>query len=84
MIIKRLKLKDFRNYENLDIEFEKGLNIITGSNGVGKTNVVEAIYYLSFARSFRTLDHNDLIKSNKDFAIILRLAPLLSPNVTES
>lgn len=70
MIIKRLKLKDFRNYENLDIEFEKGLNVIAGSNGVGKTNVVEAIYYLSFARSFRTLDHYDLIKSDKEFAII--------------
>ena len=54
MIIKKLKLKDFRNYENLDIEFQKGLNIIIGSNGVGKTNIVEAIYYLSFARSFRT------------------------------
>ena len=70
MIIKRLKLKDFRNYEKLDVEFEKGLNIIAGSNGVGKTNVVEAIYYLSFARSFRTLDHYDLIKRDKEFAII--------------
>ena len=70
MIIKKLKLKDFRNYENLDIEFQKGLNIIIGSNGVGKTNIVEAIYYLSFARSFRTFEHADLIMSNKDFALI--------------
>ena len=65
MIVERLKLQQFRNYDNADVNFEKGLNIILGQNGAGKTNIVEGIYYLSFARSFRTLNFRDLIKKNK-------------------
>lgn len=70
MIVERLKLQQFRNYDNADVSFEKGLNIILGQNGAGKTNIVEGIYYLSFARSFRTLNFRDLIKKDKDFASI--------------
>ena len=45
-------------------------NVITGDNAVGKTNIVEAIYYLSLARSFRTSEDVDLIKKNQDKAEI--------------
>ena len=65
MIVKSLKLKNFRNHSYLYYEFKPGLNIITGNNGVGKTNIVEAIYYLSLARSFRTQEDKDLIKEGK-------------------
>ena len=44
MIIKSLELMNFRNYEFLDLKFDKGTNILYGDNAQGKTNVLEAIY----------------------------------------
>ena len=70
MIIENLTLKNFRNHSYLTYDFSKNLNIITGDNAVGKTNVVEAIYYLSMARSFRTVEDADLISKGKDKAEI--------------
>lgn len=70
MIIKKINLKRFRNHENLYLEFSNNLNVITGPNAVGKTNIVEAIYYLSLGRSFRTSEDTDLIKKNQDKAEI--------------
>ncbi len=63
MIIKELTLRNFRNHERLSLEPEKGINVITGENGTGKTNLVEAIYYLSFGRSWRVKDTQPLILS---------------------
>lgn len=74
MNVKKLTLKNFRNHSNITFDFKPGLNIITGNNAVGKTNIVEAIHYLSMARSFRGQDENELIqegkKSGEIFAII--------------
>ena len=70
MIIKKLELHNYRNYTNKQFEFKPGINVIIGENGVGKTNIVEAIYYLSLARSFRGVDDVDLIKYNMDYASI--------------
>ena len=70
MIIKTLSLKNFRNHSSLAYEFSPNLNILTGQNAVGKTNVAEAIYYLSLARSFRTTEDVDLIKRGKAAAEI--------------
>ena len=70
MIIKTLSLKNFRNHAYLSYEFSPNLNILTGQNAVGKTNVMEAIYYLSLARSFRTSEDVELIQKGKDNAII--------------
>ena len=70
MLIKRIGLKNFRNHQSLSFDFSENLNVLTGNNAVGKTNVVEAIYYLSLARSFRTGDNEDLIKKNQDRAEI--------------
>ena len=44
MIIKSIKLENFRNYESLELSFEKGTNILYGDNAQGKTNVLEAVY----------------------------------------
>ena len=44
MTVKSLELRDFRNYNMLDIHFDKGTNILYGDNAQGKTNVLEAIY----------------------------------------
>ena len=70
MIIKTLSLKNFRNHAYLTYDFSPNLNILTGQNAVGKTNVMEAIYYLSLARSFRTTEDIELIQKGKDNAII--------------
>ena len=63
MKINFLKLHNFRNYENLKLDFNEHLNIIYGNNGVGKTNLVEAIYALSITKSFRTNNDRLLIKN---------------------
>ena len=70
MIVKKLVLDNFRNYDTLELEFDKGLNIIVGDNGSGKTNIVEAIQFLSLARSFRTSNLSDLIKKEREYASI--------------
>ncbi len=64
MIIKSIKLVNFRNYELNEFNFEKGINFIYGDNAIGKTNLVEAIYYFSLTRSFRTNNDGLLINKN--------------------
>ena len=44
MIVKRLELTNYRNYESLEIEFADGSNILYGNNAQGKTNILEAVY----------------------------------------
>ncbi|MEP0367770.1 MAG: DNA replication/repair protein RecF [Cyclobacteriaceae bacterium] len=51
MLLKTLKLQNFKNYPSLDIQFKKGINCILGKNGMGKTNLLDAVYYLSMTRS---------------------------------
>ncbi len=70
MQVLNLKLKDFRNYENLDLDFAPGINMIYGLNGQGKTNIVEAIYFFAVLKSHRVLKDKDLINYDKDFAKI--------------
>lgn len=64
MIIQSLKLHDFRCYEDIEISFDKGLNLVLGPNGVGKSCLVEAIGYLSLAKSWRNSDESSLIRQN--------------------
>ena len=54
MIVEELELHNLRNYEYLKVNFNKGINYIYGENASGKTNILEAIYFLSLTRSFRT------------------------------
>lgn len=65
MIVNEIKIRKFRNYDNLEMIFEKGINYLFGKNGVGKTNLIEAIYYVSNLESFRTNDDKDLIENLK-------------------
>lgn len=66
MIINQINLKNYRNYENLKLKFNKGINIIIGDNAQGKTNILESIYFLSITKSFRTADDSILITQNKE------------------
>ena len=68
MYIKNIELKDFRNYESLNLTFNENVNLILGKNAQGKTNLLEAIYVTSIGKSFRTNKDSDLIKFGKDFA----------------
>lgn len=66
MFVNRLELKNFRNYDRLELDFAPGNNIICGRNAQGKTNILEAIYLASCARSHRTGKDKELIKRGED------------------
>lgn len=70
MYIKQLLLRNFRNYESLDIPFENKVNVIIGENAQGKTNILESIYVLAFTKSYRAQHDRELIFWEKDFAKI--------------
>ena len=61
MIIKSIELSNFRNYENLNISFEEGINILYGNNAQGKTNLLEAIYMCATTKSHRGSNEKDII-----------------------
>lgn len=67
MRIKSIRLNNYRNYSHLTTEFNPGLNIIVGDNAQGKTNLLEAIYFMSTLRSFRTQNDRDLISFDDDY-----------------
>ena len=70
MRAKKLILKNFRNFENLDLSFNPGLTVITGQNGVGKTNILEALYLASIGRSPRTRQDVLLVKKGEKETIV--------------
>ena len=63
MILNNLKALNFRNYKNLDLSFDstKNINLIVAKNGMGKSNLLEMLYYLSHLRAFRNATDKDLI-----------------------
>ena len=70
MIVTQLALTDFRNYAELDIPLAPGSNLFVGSNGQGKTNLVEALGYLSTLGSHRVSTDHAMIRQGMDSAII--------------
>lgn len=71
MIIKKLNLTNFRNYDNLEIEFNKKINIIYGNNAQGKTNILEGIFVLCLTKSHRLYVDSNLIKHNQEFTNLI-------------
>ena len=70
MIIKSLELSDFRNYDSLCINFDKGVNILYGDNAQGKTNILEAIYVSATTKSHKSSKDKDIINFDKEEAHI--------------
>lgn len=66
MKIKSLKLKNFRNYDLLDLEFDDSANIFYGDNAQGKTNILEAVYLSGTTKSHRGSKDRDLIEFGKE------------------
>lgn len=61
MIVKRIALSGFRNYDFETVEFDPGTNVIAGENAQGKTNLLESVYMLSCGKSFRTRFDKELV-----------------------
>ncbi len=71
MRIQRIALSGFRNYDEETVEFGPDVNVVTGTNAQGKTNLLEAVYLLSGAHSFRTRFDKELIGFDSDWASLL-------------
>lgn len=70
MLIENLRLFNYRNYESLKQSFSASFNVLIGMNAQGKTNLIEAIHYLSTGRSYRPVRDMQLIKWGNNFFII--------------
>ena len=70
MFVRKLKLENFRNYDGLELEFDRYLNLIIGDNGQGKTNLIEALFVGGFGRSFRTSREREMVQFNINTAYL--------------
>jgi DNA replication and repair protein RecF len=66
VIVRHLRLRNFRSYELADVRLGPGLTVISGRNGVGKTNLVEAIYFACTGRSCRTSNEREVVRFGAD------------------
>jgi len=65
VFLRNVTFRNFRNYESLNLQFSASVNLITGENAQGKTNILEGIYFLSTAKSHRTSRDDELIQRGK-------------------
>ncbi len=70
MYLKQLQVVNFKNYQDADIDCCPKLNCFTGSNGAGKTNILDAVYYLSYCKSYFNASDQQNINHEKDFFAI--------------
>ena len=70
MIIETLKLRDYRNYGEIELKPHPGVNILFGQNGSGKTNLLEAIHFCALGRSHRTSQDKEVVRKGADAAAI--------------
>ena len=70
MYVEKIKLQNFRNYKQLELNLNKNINIIYGNNAQGKTNILESIFLCSFGKSFRTTKEKEMIKFNETNLVV--------------
>ena len=68
MVVRKIRVKTFRNYEKLELEMSPGINLLFGANGSGKTNLLEAVHYCALGRSHRTTQDKEVIARDQDMA----------------
>ena len=66
----KIELRNFRNYEHVQLDFDPGVNLIVGDNAQGKTTLLEAISYLGSGKSFRAMKTSEMVRFEADFADI--------------
>lgn len=70
MYLEKINLINFKNYESLNTEFSEGVNCLVGLNGCGKTNLLDAVFYLSFTKSaFNLSDHQNIMHGEPFFSV---------------
>ncbi len=70
MHLKKITLVNFKNFDSQSFDFEAKINCFVGNNGVGKTNVLDAIYFLSFAKSYFNSVSSQIIRHSEDFFLV--------------
>ena len=70
MILKRLSLLNYKNIEQADLDFSPNVNCFIGQNGMGKTNLLDAIYYLSFCKSSTNPIDSQVMRHDSDFFVV--------------
>jgi len=71
--LKKLELRNYRNYNQVNLDFDKNTILILGNNGNGKTNLLESVYYLSTGKSHKTYVQDEIINWDSDFSTIKAL-----------
>lgn len=98
MFCKKVELNNFRNTESECVSFDGGINVLHGENAQGKTNLLEALYFISLGKSFRTTHEGEVIRFGEEYAsvsldyeranrpqnITIRLSDLQKKNVTHN
>ena len=70
MYLEKIKISNFKSYSDAEVLFSHNINCLVGNNGVGKTNLLDSIYYLSFSKSYFNSADNQNIKFNEEFFAI--------------
>src|ERR1017187_9145035 len=70
MYLQQLSVINFKNYAEAGLTFSEGVNVFTGNNGAGKTNLLDAIHYLSLCKSYFNPVDSQQIKQGADFFIV--------------
>ena len=70
MILKSLSLLNYKNFDSKDFHFNAKINCIVGNNGIGKTNVLDAIYHLSFGKSYFNPIATQNIRHGEDYFVV--------------
>lgn len=70
MLCKKIELSNFRNAEHETVIFDNGINVLHGENAQGKTNLLEAVYFVSLGKSFRTSHDCEIVRFGEEYASI--------------
>ena len=70
MILKSLNLLNYKNFDAFTVEFDAKINCFVGANGVGKTNILDAIYHLAYGKSYFNPLASQNIKHDEEFFLI--------------